>query len=94
MYKKLNETGKEIVEGIVYYKEPVKVDYVEYGYAHLDCDAIIIQNPDNVYEIYVVCEPIAPEYCDKLLKLFKEEYTDEKYLYYHGITSGEVNSID
>ncbi len=79
------------IDGIIFF-EPV--DFIDFGYEHLDCDSIIIDNNSDSDEIDVICCAASMEYNDALNELYEEKYKDKGCCIMQRISSMEATSID
>jgi len=85
--------GKNI-DGIIYFEKPYSVDFIDFGYAHLDCDSIITLESSDSDEIEVVCYASEPKYNKTLREIFNSSYKNKGYCIMQHISSLEATSID
>ena len=80
--------------GIVYYDEPYRVNYLDFLYQHLDCDAIIKRDDAGTYEnVQIVAYSVAKEKNELLWRIFREKYTGSDYVIGSHISKERINAI-
>lgn len=90
----MNTPQITIKDGIAYFEQPYKVDFVDFGYAHLDCDSIITEASAHYDEVEVVAYASEEKYNAKLYKIYEESYKGKGYRILQQISSMEASSID
>lgn len=88
-------SNSKVVDGLVYFDTPYKVNFVKFGYAHLDCDSIVTKESVLLgeAEVDVICYSSSKEYNDKLREIFNAKYKGKGYCLMQRISSAEANSI-
>lgn len=81
-------------DGIIFFKEPYKVNGLTFAHTHLDCDAIFIKEPTYNKVKQIVCYAADKSYNTRLNELFIKDYKGRGYKLLVGISSKEVNCID
>ena len=84
--------NSKVLNGIVFFETPYEVNWVKFGYEHLDCDSIITKESllRGEAEVEVICYSSSKEYNDKLRKLFNAKYNGKGYCYMQGTSSVKV----
>ena len=82
-----------IKDGIAYYERPYVVNFIQFGYEHLDCDSIISGKGVTDGLVEVVAYSTAEEFNTHLYEIFNTKYV-EGYCILQQISSMEAASID
>ena len=78
--------------GIIYFAQPFRIDFMEWLYTHLDCDSIIEKQTTYSNLISVLCFAKSKEFNTRLREVRRNEYPDASVL--RGVDAREANSID
>ena len=76
-----------IKKGIIYFKEPYKVNALSFAYQHSGCDAICVDDTTYSKEKRIVCYASNESYNDLLKEIFIAEYKGKGYKLLVGIAS-------
>jgi len=84
------------VNGIIYFEEPYIVNFVTFGYDHLDCDSIITRRSalSGKAEVELICYASSKEYNNRLRELINTRYNGNDYCIMQRISSEEASCID
>lgn len=80
------------IDGIIYFKSPFEVDYLDWLAKHLDCDSVIEKETSYSDVVHVICYARTSDYNKNLRAVKNMKYPDDKIL--QGLSSEEVNCID
>lgn len=78
--------------GIIYLLTPLKINYSDWAFDHLDCDTIIQKDETNADDIVVLCYAKSKEYNSYLRKVRTDEFPNDMIM--RGVDSREVGCID
>lgn len=90
----MTEPNYNIKNGIAYYDKPYKIDFIEFGYSHLNCDSIITEESIDLDEVEVVAYASEEKFNAKLYDIYEQQYKNHGYRVMRQISSVEASSID
>lgn len=90
----MTEPKYTVKDGIAFYGTPYKIDFIEFGYNHLDCDSIITEESIDSDEVEVVAYATEGKYNAELYDVYDKQYKNNGYRVMGQISSVEASSID
>ena len=79
-------------DGIIYLINPVKMNYSDWMFDHLDCDTIIQDDPTNSDDITILCYAKNKDFNSYLRQVRNKEFPEDKIM--RAFDSREVDGID
>lgn len=80
------------VNGIVFFKQPYKVNCMDWVADHLDCDTVVEHTSINNKLIMVLCYAVAKKYNAALEKVRDEKFGKDYIM--RGMNSKEVQCVE
>ena len=86
------ETREE--NGIIYYQNPHNLDWLEFAFRHLGCDAIALNDAVcDLKNVKIIAYAASKEKNHELYEVFKKNYGDGSYTVMLHIGEWEANGI-
>lgn len=90
----MQDTRTTLQDGIIYFEKPVIVDFIDFSYAHLGCDAIAFRDENKLIgQVKLVAYASDKQHNNLLRKIFLEKYGKKDYCIETGLSEAQADGI-
>ena len=90
----MKDAKTTLQDGIIYFEKPITVDFIDFSYAHLGCDAIAYRDENEpTGRVRLVAYASDKQHNNFLRKIFLDKYGKKEFCIETGLSEAQTDGI-